>query len=457
MSVTKAAQYNLRPPAVGGRSYSYKVQAQHGATSITGSRSKVVEFMIPCSANTLLDQSQSYLTFLLKGGASTTALDYSAASIIHRIEVYHGSNLLESIDNYNVLHTLMTDLTVDNTTRSGVLSAMMGIDESPAPAINPASSPATATELEAYLNANVVGSKAKRIGIKPGTAGTQIALPIALSGILSPASQKYLPLYMMQSDSLRLQITLEDPSKAMVDSSAGTVSYTLEDVSYVCQFIELSSDVCGAIMQEAHAVGGGVTRISSESFRGFETNLAGSQSGFSIQVPARFSSLNSLYSTFRLAPKGGSNDIEVRQPSISGRYQPAGLSYQYRIGSTLLPSQPVKTPESSLMEVLKTFNAVTAANFQTSITKTNWNATAASTTDAGVTASDYKGTFAVALETSLFANANDIVDSGKQSISEVVNFEGTMTTPVNVVTYVNTFARFDMAIVISDGLATAVF
>ena len=514
MSVTKAAQYNLRPPATAGRSYSYKVQAQHGVASIEGNRSKVVEFHVPCSSNTFLDQSQSYLEFKLKarGGSGTTGLrlDSSAGSLLHRIEVYHGSNLLESIDGYNVLHSMMMDATVDNTTRNGVMSALMGTSVSPsAPGVATSATALTSTEystalgttpptedasefhsgltltassaasvsadltniyrnqklLKTYIDNNLVGGNTGRreghnLFGSPGAAAgvtlqevqaedsTQIALPIALSGLLSPASKKYLPLFAMQADSLRIQITLEDPEKALVCTNGTTCKYVLEDMGYVCQFVELTSEVCGAILQDGLANGGGALKISSESFRGFESTLPTESTGFSIQVPARFSSLNSIYSCWRQTD----NVSAISKKSITGRVQPQNLGYQYRIGSSLTPSQPVKSSPAALMEVLKTFNAVSASNFQSSITETNWDVL----TDPSSAQTNDTGAFFVGLETSLFSNAADIVDSGKQTISEVVQLEGTCTKMSGTMT-VNNFARFDMAVIVSDGLATTVF
>ncbi len=514
MSVTKAAQYNLRPPATSGRSYSYKVQAQHGVAKINGDRSKVVEFHIPCSANTFLDQSQSYLQFKVRARSDVDlaanqviALDGTVASLIHRLEIYHGSNLLETIDNYNVLHTLLTDLTVDNTTRGGVMGALMGSDETPTgtfgnpgsftpgtpgsavTVLNTATEPAATdvassaglisvntavTEIADYLTNNVVDKTVSsnfRKGVTVSNSGddadvgfdqsnaaafTTFCLPIALSALLSPASKKYLPLFAMQADSLRLQLTLEDPAKALVcgtkkSAAVSKLEYEIADMHYACQFVELTSEVCGAILQDGMANGGGALRISSESYRGFETTQLEQDTAFSFQVPARFSSVNSLYSCWR--PSQVQN---LSKRSLTGRVQPKGLKYQYRIGSNLVPSQRVDTPEQSLIEVLKTFNAVSSANFQTSVTKTNWNQVADDIVTGTTNESKDQGSFCIGLETSLFANANDIVDSGKQTISEVVQLEGEHK-GIKGGALVNTWARYDMAVIISDGLATTVF
>ncbi len=509
MSVTKAAQYNLRPPATAGRSYSYKVQPQDGSAEIPGSRTKVVEFHIPCSANTFLDQSQTYLEMKVKNtsinsGSSSNisaSFDGSAASLIHRLEIFHGANLLESIDNYNVLHALMMDLTVGEDQRNHAANALMGCaagttisstitnftpanlsgvnvpntdmtyglhsgsitsganptvgnltvdaDTDTAAKVSGVLTKAEGDELNNNINAlhswasgslDGISSQGTRKGSVIGTSTpSQIAMPIALSALLSVVSKKYLPLFAMQADSLRLQLTLEDPAAGIV-TLANTPGYTISEVGLVCQFVELQSEVCGAILGDALANGGGALRISTESFRSFQTSMTAPN--FSIQVPARFSSLNSLFTSFR-----NSDDvINSAKASISDRVFPnEGISYQYRLGSTLLPSAPVKSKEMSLMEVLKCQNAVAVGNFNTMVNAVNWGS---NTTG---------GTFCIGLETSLFAHANDVVDSGKQTISEVVNLEG-QTGPAGTKNFtVDTFARFDTALIVSDGLATTVF
>ena len=46
----------------------------------------------------------------------------------------------------------------------------------------------------------------------------EFAIPLSLSGLLSPLCPKYLPLMAMGASDLRIQITLEDPRVAMVCS-----------------------------------------------------------------------------------------------------------------------------------------------------------------------------------------------------------------------------------------------
>ncbi len=46
-----------------------------------------------------------------RGKQATIALDYFVSSLITRLEIYHGFNLLEQIHEHGLLHTLWTDMT----------------------------------------------------------------------------------------------------------------------------------------------------------------------------------------------------------------------------------------------------------------------------------------------------------------------------------------------------------
>ena len=68
--------------------------------------SDVAVLYIPAGRkNTFLDPSQTYLRMTVKNFDPTNDLifDGSASSLINRIDCYHSSNLLESIQAYNVL------------------------------------------------------------------------------------------------------------------------------------------------------------------------------------------------------------------------------------------------------------------------------------------------------------------------------------------------------------------
>ena len=80
---------------------------------------------VPCGRKgQFLNQKMSYLKFkvtntsvitaaeMTEGKQATITPDYSISSLISRLEIYHGSNLLEQIHEYGLLHTIWLDLVV---------------------------------------------------------------------------------------------------------------------------------------------------------------------------------------------------------------------------------------------------------------------------------------------------------------------------------------------------------
>ncbi len=90
---------------------------------------RVMMFAIPCGRRgQFLCPRASYLNFRVNNtGTTAFNLDYSAHAFISRLEVYHGSNLLERISDYNVLVHLLKDITSSLDHNVTVGSALEGI------------------------------------------------------------------------------------------------------------------------------------------------------------------------------------------------------------------------------------------------------------------------------------------------------------------------------------------
>ena len=109
MTVSDSLVYAPRPSAVTGSKIRQNVPSYNLSEAGPG---RVVMFNIPCGRRgQFLSPRASYLKFKVNNKAAPTLKpDYSAHSIIQRLEVYHGSNLLEQISEYNVLATLLKDI-----------------------------------------------------------------------------------------------------------------------------------------------------------------------------------------------------------------------------------------------------------------------------------------------------------------------------------------------------------
>ena len=135
---------------------------------------------------------------------ATIAPDYSVSSLIARLEIYHGSNLLEQINEYGLLHTLWTDMT-------GCMDARI-------------------------ITGNVI--KGMSTTIREGerlTVGSSkyYAIPL-LSGIVGCVQSKYLSTGDMSAGDLRVEITLvnnnDGVTTSLTNTLAGAKTWIVSDV-----------------------------------------------------------------------------------------------------------------------------------------------------------------------------------------------------------------------------------
>ena len=255
---------------------------------------------VPCGRRgQYLNQRMSYLKFKLSntsvrtaaevtaGTPATITPDYSVSSLIERLEIYHGSNLLEQIHGYGLLHTMWTDMT-------GCADAH-------------------------YTTGNVMegmGATA-RVG-EDLTVGTSryYTIPI-LSGIIGCLQSKYLPTGDMSAGDLRVEITLAANNDGVTIPAAGQTNgakiWEVSDVELMLEFVELNSEAARMISQQ----NSGGYAISFDSFANYASTVTAGKNA-NILIPARYSSLKTLFSVFQLQTDIGKADAKT----ISSRANP---------------------------------------------------------------------------------------------------------------------------------------
>ena len=110
VAVSNDALYNLKPTSCRGRAYRASVPPTN-KNSLNPSDTMI--FYVPGGRrNTFLDGTQNYLKLTIKNSdtANTLSFDHNGSCVINRIDIFHGSSLLESIQAYNVLMNYLYDL-----------------------------------------------------------------------------------------------------------------------------------------------------------------------------------------------------------------------------------------------------------------------------------------------------------------------------------------------------------
>ena len=207
------ANFELKPSGV--RSRQYRASILPTNKSVFSPSDLCVMYVPAGRRNTYLDTSQSYLRMTIKNtdGTAATAttagnsgnsffLDNTAACVINRLDIFHASNLLESIQQYNVLFNYIMDCNISTAQKLG-LSSMLG----------------TAQTIGYMANSNVAAGTAvggtnldlSRAGAllrgQEYVGGANVAfnqqytacLPI-LSGTIGLGAEKYLPIGKLSDD-----------------------------------------------------------------------------------------------------------------------------------------------------------------------------------------------------------------------------------------------------------------
>ena len=101
--------FRLKPSAPRGRSMRVSVLPTNKSTF---NPSDTIVAYIPCGRrNTFLDCKSSYLKFTVNNNDTNNTLNFdgSAGSVLNRLDVFHASNNLESIQNLNLLYSYLFD------------------------------------------------------------------------------------------------------------------------------------------------------------------------------------------------------------------------------------------------------------------------------------------------------------------------------------------------------------
>lgn len=367
-------KYQSKVESAPSRRYRSNIQPQNGSgtqQSGYGTGSTII-INIPTRNNLALIPSESVLKF--STAWTTTALatvatmdSHGAHGYINRLRVFHGSNLLQDIQDYHVLAKALYDYQVPLDATQGRFSTTTG----------------TANDYAVPIVGTAIGDiQANQAVAKPVNRGKNYIAPTAGAGTTAPnipdattttdnfsinlislvgalAGGKYLPLFEMTSSPLRIELTLASSINQVMCFNTGTPSnFTLFNVEYIAEFLELPDSAIQAIKAGSSSP----LQMVIPDYRtyAFTTTLGTSTTQVSMPIAAKFSSLKSIVVSQR--PSLGATQ---RYPTSSSSF--ALQSYTFRIGSEVLPSTAPSTISDFFNESCKCFGSLADLNYQPSI------------------------------------------------------------------------------------------
>jgi hypothetical protein len=422
------------------RRYLTQIQPQGGTGAYNPG--DTITINIPTRANTCLIPSESYLrgSFNLScGTANATAATFESNGVhgfIQRVRVFHGSNLLEDIDNYAQLAKILYDFQASDDTVKGRFAVT------------------SATNPQYNVTSGTIVRSVNR-GATTGVTTTATVVPFAINlislvGALS--GEKYLPLWEMTAAPLRVELVLKSSVVTALMSLAAattvTQTFSVTGVNYCGEFMELPDSAVAAIKSGSSSP----MQMVLPSFRSYTNSAAITTSGtqVSFPIPAKFSSLKNIFVATRTSP--GADGL---YPNSHCKY---GLtSYNFRVGSEVLPSTAPSSVPEIYSEAIKCFGSLADLGFQPSIDLVSYQLdvpnTIASSGDASLLDS---GSFITGIDMEIYQNADKAsIFAGTNTNTSDIFYIANHTPAGNVTILQTAFAAYDQVLVYENGVCYA--
>jgi len=441
-------KYQSKVESAPARRYLTQIQPQGGTGAYNPG--DTITINVPTRNNTALIPSESYLrgsvNVILTGAATSACLESCGwHQFIQRVRVFHGSNLLEDIDNYGQLAKIMYDYQAPEDAVKGRFAITTGTNEEYS---------GVGVAAAALLNTRSV-NRGRALGAL-GATTTSFPFAINLISLVGALSgDKYLPLWEMTAAPLRVEIVLQSSLiRAMMVEGGTGLNFTLTGVNYSGEFLELPDTAVAAIKSGSSSP----MQVVLPSWRSYTNSAsipATTQTQVSFPIPAKFSSLKNILvatrSTAGLAAQYPSSHCAFGVGSANS------IGYQFRVGSEVLPSTaPTSFPEI-YNEAVKCFGSLADMNLQPSIDNTAFVLNAPNTIAGLVEAStEDSGAFLIGIDMEVYQNADKAsifagTNTNTSDIFAIVNYY-----TAGAVTVLQTaFASYDQVLVFENGVCYA--
>ena len=438
-------KYQSKVESAPARRYLTQIQPQGGTG--TYNPGDTITINIPTRSNTCLIPSESYLrgSFnLIASGVSTSSTLESCGwhQFIQRIRVFHGSNLLEDIDNYGQLAKILYDFQAPEDAVKGRFAITSGTNEDYS--VNTGAGISAAT----LLNSRSV-NRGRALG---ALAASTTSYPFAInlvSIVGALAGEKYLPLWEMTAAPLRVELVLQSSLiRAMMVQGGAGLNFTATGINYCGEFLELPDSAVAAIKAGSSSP----MQMVLPSWRSYTNSAAITTAGtqVSFPVPAKFSSLKNIVVATRTTA-----GTAAEFPSSHCKF---GLqSYNFRVGSEVLPStQPTSVPEI-YSEAVKCFGSLADLQLQPSIDNTAYSLDVPNTVASLIEAStEDSGAFLVGIDMEIYQNADkSSIFAGANTNTSDIFFIANHTPAGNVTILQTAFACYDQVLVYENGVCYA--
>jgi hypothetical protein len=422
MSLPSKLNYQTKIEPAAAKSYRSNIQPQNGTNGYLPNN--IIIFNLPTRNNLVYVPTESYLKFnaTITNNSGNAANYYrfdggGAHGFFRRIRVFHGSNLLEDIDNYDMFAKMMMDCQMEWDAQYGKYSVLAGTrNDLVGPTVLAANvaTPSAAQIVASTSNSRIIQPKSGALLWATGSATVTLnttsiigstAVNTIIAGVTNNNStgggtalangnsfitptycinlismigtlcnEKYFPLFACTSAPIRVEIQLVPYlGCAMASDQAVGGTFTLNNVEYVMNTIELGDSAMQTIQS---SLNGAPLQFALGSFRNYTWNgslptTSTASTTFSMPIAAKFSSLKSIIIATRDNTNVASGNVNGFFPHSSNKYQ---LNQAYfRIGSVVLPPKFPTTTAEYYAELLKAVGSMSDLQFNPAIDYMSYN------------------------------------------------------------------------------------
>ena len=262
-----------------------------------------------CGQQFVFDPMNSFLRFKVTNpGDQSCTPDHRADSFIEKLEVLHAGNVLEQINSYGVLSSMLLDCQVDPYLRRGALNATKGCDAA----------------------GGIKGSTLSASGTAGNSAFYSVTL---LSGIVGSLCRNYIPVNELEG-SIQIRVTLAASTSACKWTTAPTNTDQLvfSDIEFHANMIKLSEPILAMVKSNNYT-------IYTESYNNFRQSVASNVMSIEQLIPTRYSSLKTVFVVQRVSATS-LNTAHTLNPNSRDTFQITDCCF--RLGSEQIPPSRVR-------------------------------------------------------------------------------------------------------------------
>lgn len=455
-------RYGTKVDSAPARSYKSNVQPQNGIGPYGAG--SVMYLNIPTRSNLFMASTENYLRFDFtctntNGGTVFPRWDSCGAhGLIQRIRVFHGSNMIEDIDNYGLLAKMLYDVQLNTDSAYGKMNILAGtrndlfVDLS---ATNVTATFASATQANSGEAIGIIANGVNNGTLANGETSARRTYCLNLISIIgSLCSDKYFPLFACTSAPLRVEIWLVDSINKCMNIN-GTGTFALNNVELVTNMIEVSDDVMGII---SNSLEGSPLQFVVPSYRNYgwsgNSLVDGTTTQINMPIPAKFSSVKSIFVCMRDNGTGANNRYPFSCVTL-GTF----IDYYFRVGSLIMPPKYPYSTTEAFAELMKAIGSISDLNHNPSIELASYTLPLSSAANNLVgKAGNNSGSFYVGLDLENYVGANkDAIFAGYNTNTDDIYFVYDITPTANINPRFDSYALYDNLLVFQNGSVFAKF